>query len=512
MLIDTNTFNDLLLLIINKNTSQNRQLALEILDHYNNQPKLSNDNNDLYDLYTNLLTDVINGNFEKSKNKNDITVLFNKYKANKKLTENKLILDNLQYILLNDEEVSDKLLDMIDKKLRNLVTWFRCNKQIRSMFGYANNINIDSDENLISNKFQKLIDMSRDIESSIRNVQSQDKLYIERIVSDKRDTIKNAFSLYKRRNVTGSIITGLQGLNKMCGKRESFKLGESIMFCALTHHYKSMMLLSMARWIKEYNTFDVRDGKKPLVLFISLENEAHENLLLWYKRMYHSLTNEYDITSVSEKEIIDKIYNYFAQNNVTFIIDRYLPGDFGYNELVNLVNDFEDKGYYIVACIIDYLSQMKKNYAAMSKGAGNYVLLKNLYNATCNFLSSKGICLLTGHQLNRGASEIVSSGIPYPVKRFGENHLADAIDVGREIDFIIYMHIEKNHLGESYLTLKWGKHRYNDDTKEIDKFCAYKFSEIGIIDDYGKKSTFIRNIYNGDNPDKEGKSKELNIY
>lgn len=511
MIINIDIFNDVLLLIINNNTSQNKQLIFEIIDYYKNQPILSKDMIKIYDLYLNLLHDIIQSNLEKRSNSTDLMLLFNKYKMNSELEKNKLILDNIEYILTNKDMISNDLLNMIEKRLRNLVTWHRCNKQIRKTFGYINNISLDLDDDKTNTYFNKVINMSRDIESSIRNIQSKNNLYIERIISSERSTIKKAFLQYKERNVTGSIKTGLQGLNRMCGGRESFKLGESVMFCALTHNFKSMMLLSIARWIKEYNSFDKKDGKKPLVLFISLENEAHENLLLWYKQIYHTLTNDVDIISESVEEVIDKIYNYFAESDITFVIDRYLPGEFGYDELVNLINDFEDKGYYIICTIIDYLSQMKKE--ADSNKVGNYLLIKNLFNSTCNFLKSKGILFYTVHQLNRGASEIVSSGVPYPIKRFTENHLSDAIDVGREVDMIIFLHIEKNHLGEPYLTMKWYKHRYVNDTKEIDKFCCYKFSEVGIIDDYGKKPTYVRSIYvDNENSNNEEPTKDLQVY
>lgn len=509
MLINIDTFNDMLLLIINKNSAQNKRLVFDIIEYYKLQPIISKDTNKLFELYLNLISDIIYSDLEKGKNSNDLVVLFNKYKTNNELEKNKLILDNINYFLTNKDPVSDDLLDMTEKKLRNLLTWHRCNKNIRRMFGYVNNISLDLDEDKTKDYFQKVIGMSRDVETSIRNIQNNNNLYVERIITNERETIKKAFLQYKERTFTGRIVTGLQGLNNMCGGYNSFKLGESVMFCALTHNYKSMMLLSVARWIKEYNTFDMKNGKKPLVLFISLENEAHENLLLWYKQIYSTLTNDFDLDSQSESEIIDKIYNYFNESNITFVIDRYLPSEFGYDDLVNMVNDFEDKGYYIVCTIIDYLSQMKKEDDSR---VGNYLLIKRLFNSTCNFMKSKGILFCTGHQLNRAASEIVSSGVNYPVKRFTENHLADAMDVGKEIDFMIFMHIEKNHMSESHLTLKWGKHRYIHDTVEINKFCCYKFSKVGIVDDYEKEATFTRNIYTNGNSSDNSNSDKLTIY
>lgn len=145
---------------------------------------------------------------------------------------------------------------------------------------------------------------------------------------------------------------------------------------------------SVSRWEKDNKVIENKKGKRPLILFISLENDTCENLLMWYKKVYYTLTGKHDIASVSEDEVIDKIYEYFAESNTTFIMNRYLPNVFGYEELVHLVDSFEDQGYYIVSCIIDYLSQMKKSYN------------NNISNITCEFLKSKSISLFTRQQLD----------------------------------------------------------------------------------------------------------------
>ena len=55
--------------------------------------------------------------------------------------------------------------------------------------------------------------------------------------------------------------------------------------------------------------------------------------------------------------------------------------------------------------------------------------------------------------------------------------------------------MESNHLGQKYLTMQRGKHRYVDDTPENHKYCAYPFSPYGIGDDLGSTPMYVTDIW-----------------
>jgi hypothetical protein len=443
----------------------------------------------------------------KDKNKLELKLLFNKIKGNEIFDQYSYYLDPLQDILINEDKFSENYLNDISDKLNNIIIWYKCNNKIKSLYGYLHNANISNEsKESINHTFNSIINISSDIEKIIKQKQDAKELAIETINLSSKEDIAKAYKLYKDRNITSVIKLGLKGLNKMLGERQGVPLGRSIVFAALTHNYKSTMLLNVARWCKEYNHFPIKNGKKPLIIYISLENESHENMMLWFKYVYQTiLKKKLKKEPTTDEEIIQLIYDYFYQSDLDIAILRYLPSDFGYIELTDLITKYEEEGYYIPACIIDYLSQMKLvdfNEGNRYTIKGNHMLIKDLFNKTCNYLKSKGITLFTGHQLNSGASFLLNSGV-YPIKKFNQSHFAGSTDVAREIDIIVYLNIEKNHKNIPYLTIHWGKTRYETSIKENDKFICYKFTEDGILDDINTKFMGVKNIYNVDDSDED---------
>ena len=131
----------------------------------------------------------------------------------------------------------------------------------------------------------------------------------------------------------------------------------------------------------------------------------------------------------------------------------------------------------------------------MSSNIGNHLLIQELYSKACNFARTANFGLFSAHQLNRKAAELVSM-IQNPVKRFNENHLALSIDVAREPEIIIYMHIERNDEGIPFLTFKLGKNRYVNDVPDSNKYVAYRLiKDIGLEEDIGKQFKGVKNIY-----------------
>ena len=506
MQINENTLLDTLTLLVNINTISTRKLCSDLLKYFNNQlsSKIITDNiiEDYKKILVDIIVEIIDLKITKDNNNTDLKTIYNKVKLNPIFKQMPNYLDPLTSILTIEDNVSSEYLDSISNKLSNIVIWFKCNEKLKYMYGHLNNMNINQLDESVEKSFNSIINTSQDIEKIIRQRKNIQDLAIERIHSSSFDEISNAYKLYKERNITHIIKLGLQGMNRALGKKGGIPLGRSVVFGALTHNYKSTMLLSVARWCKEYNYFPIKDGKKPLILFISLENEGHENMMLWWKTAYETLIKDkLEKEPETEEEVIKQIYDYFYQADIEIVIERYLPSEFGYNELVELINNYEDSGFYIPVCIIDYLSQMKlidtNGYNSYSN-QGNYLLIKNLYNKVCNFCGSKGITLFTGNQLNTQAAYLLNSGVN-PVKKFNQSHFSGASDVAREVDIIYFLHIEKNQNGDPYLTIQLNKDRYETTTKEQYKFIAYKFTEHGIIDDINTSFQGVKDIYKIDN-------------
>ena len=111
-------------------------------------------------------------------------------------------------------------------------------------------------------------------------------------------------------------------------------------------------------------------------------------------------------------------------------------------------------------------------------------------------MKHEGSCLVTAHQLNRDAAKIAASGATNIVDKFGIGYLADGMDPQREVDAVVFQHIEKNAVTNvPYLTMRIDKHRYVNDTPEMWKRTAYRFTPVGIPDDINGPDLSIKDIY-----------------
>jgi len=511
MVLNYKIFLDLLMILIQNKTEDTLIMIDEVIDIFNENRFSIRDESSVLFLIS-LINEIREIDLTFKDNKADILALYQKRKADPVLKTNDDLRESLETILTN-EMSANTLLNSI-QRIRNFILWTKCNRFVSKM--YASLKESSKTENVLTQKnhLANILTTINDLKESLKIVDVNKTKFIERINFDNRKDIVDAFAKYKERKIDFCFKTGLQGLNKMYGKRNGPTLGESSVFCGLPHQYKSGMLMSFAKWAVHYNTVPKSiNNKKPMILFITLENEAFENMIWWFEKLYQIISEQPPPDTMTDNEIVDFIYKYFEKNDYTFVIERYLPETFGYNDYVELIESYERAGYRIFMSIIDYLQCMNlRNDSGVnfsSTNTQNHLLIKDLFSKMCNYNKSKGISLITAHQLNREAARIVSTGVPYAVKRFNGIHLAYSADVEREPDFLAYINIEKNQKGESFLTVSRGKHRYVDDTPESDKFFAYKFDKYGIPDDVlEEKSRAVKDIYNRKKLTKEEKEEE----
>jgi hypothetical protein len=442
--------------------------------------------------YSNVIKELLASQLNIEKHKSSIINIIRKHLSVKHFEGDDVFKEHILKVI--EEEMTTDRLVTLSKKITNFVIWHKANMATKRIFGglkeCSATYDIDYQESRISDINDQLLSFKKEIDliqAKIGNNQTLEKIDF----TDKED-ISNAFDIYKSRKVSHIMKTGLQGLNQLCGPRGGFALGESVIFCALPHNFKSTMLMSIAKWIVKYS-IPPKTDKKPMILFITLENEAYENMMIWFESIYYDL-HGCKPTDMTDEDIINCIHDYFSSKDYVLVIERYLPSTFGFEELVTLIEKYENSGFYIYGVFIDYLQHMKKS-SGLNSRVGNHLLIQELFNRVCNFFKAKGTTMFSAHQLNRKAAEIVSSGLPDPVKRFSEDHLAFSMDVAREPDMIVYMHITKNDEGVPFLTLKWGKHRYVHDTPEAHKYVAYELTDNGLIDDVEADFGGTRNIY-----------------
>lgn len=491
---DANLFLDAITLLIHVNDDKSHKLVQEIIAISRNSNQYLAHESKLIRFYIQLAENIISTRLTVD-NKGELTVLLTKFKNDPAFNDTPEVYENLREIFLSPDKFSEDNLAFIVERLQNAVLWNKSSLYTRKQFASLTRCEDTTDPTEQRRYLQNVLNAAKDLQAAHEeHAYDDDKGLIEHIDFTDVKSIKAALEKYSTRKEANTMKLGLQGLNRMFGGKGP-GMGESIVFNALQHNFKSGMLMSMAKWIVKYN-IPPQDpqGRKPLILFFTLENESFENLMWWFRNTYETAYNK-SSEGMSQESIIDHVYNYFNEKGYVFIVERYLPSEFGYNDLVKVYEKYENSGYFIVATIIDYMNNMKKtDNAGRASNTGNYLLVRELYSNTCNFTKSKGTLLTTAHQLNRAAQQMVGQTANV-VKKFNNSHMADSMDVQREVDTSIYIHIERNQMGDAYLTMKRDKRRYDNTTPDSHKYCAYKFGPYGIPDDVSSEDMSVKDIY-----------------
>jgi len=481
MNITSDLFLDCIVLLIHDNGEKHKRIVSELIALYETETRgrhASLEKDSLISFYIRVLKGLITGKFDPS-NKDECRHYLLKMRSDIAMEKRRDLFDMLSDTFLKREEMSATKLEEIARGIQNQLVWNRMNKAARTMFGKLGDAKdmVDPQE-----QAKVLTDLLGGLQETLMTCTAAVQAdhaggMVDRVNFGDRESMAKALSKHKERAVTGVIKTGLQGINRML-KEGGFIQGESIVFNALSHHYKSGILQSMAMWAQLYNTPVIPpSGKKPMILMISLENEAFQNFI-WISRKVYFQETGLNSSDLTQEELIEWTHQRFNQSGYSLEVLRYLPNEFGYEEVVALTNYYEQLGYHIVMMVIDYMNNMRKgDVNARVSEAGNHLLVKGLYNKVCNYTKTKGTTLVTAHQLNRKAQELANQKKTYVVKHFNSEHLADSMDVQREVDTSFYMHIENNHEGFPFLTIRLDKRRYQEGIAEGRRLCAYPFLE-----------------------------------
>lgn len=501
MFMSPDLFLNCILCIINDNSERLRKLIDQLIQVFETDNKTNTTiDNDVTRFYIRILKDIMQAKVTKD-HQDELRIILLKFQSDPILSKRKEIYELLHGIFTSAEKLSTERLNELSATIQNMLLWHDTNKLTRSQFAIlsraADMINPLDQANELR-KVRKLSEGIHDVfEKSHAEIGSSRPEPVERVDLSDRDSMRIALNMQKERSVTGVLRMGLQGLNRMFGERGGLARGESLVVYALKHNYKSSLMMSIATWVALYNNASVsgvQGDKKQLVLLISLENEAHQNFVWMYRHHYEAI-NRSSSKHLNDDQVTEWCHETFNKSGFTLVIERFLPQKFTYNAFVSLCEYYINSGYHIVFVGVDYLNLMNKTIEGMRTEA-NHLAVRDIFSSFCNYTKSKGITFVTAHPLNRKAAELRATGVANVVKRFDESHLADSVDVAREVDLEVFINIERNLDNIAYLTFQRGKHRYVDNTPDQHKYFAQKFhKDYGIIDDVLLAPTYVSDIY-----------------
>jgi hypothetical protein len=501
MFVSASTYLDAIFLLLGDNSDRSKAMVKEFLDLSDkgkNKKEMYSQDDELIECYRGLIKSVINENITQE-NQTASKMLLLKVKSNEVLKSHPVVRDLLTDILTNQEAITDKQVDKYLKSIRNAILLAEIDNTARKVFAKTKLVSEIHD---VEEQESELSRVSEFLNSSLKNIEAKrtmtntkaSETYVS--LSD-TDSIMRAIDTFMDRNIRGIITTGLQGLNKALGDRRGIGLGETTVFAAPSHNYKTGMLVSFLIWATAYNSFKqvVEPGKKAMIYFISLENEVSQNIMDVFKALYGRVEKKkVDVTTLSKEFITQWLMDYFGQFDVEVFIDRYTPHEFSFSRFTQRYNAFTELGYHIVVVDLDYMSEARGlDPGDTVSSTGRRQMISENYLKFPNHAKQCGYALITGHQLNRSADE-EGQKKRYAVKTFNPSMMAESSDVMRAIDILFFLKLENNVDNHKFLTAINRKNRYCKDTKEADKFFAYPFTEFGIMDDIDDLPQFVTDI------------------
>ena len=448
----------------------------------------------LIDLYCDIMRKIINSDISLD-NKLAVDKTLAEFESHKGVVDNPHIIDRITSLIKNRKSITDEQLDRMKQDVRKWVIWNQGNKGIRKIYGLSQKVQTTLDPILQDRILNELLDNARKLTETYESKLTSDSGKVDEIDTTNKHSIIRAIKSYRKKRVKNGYRLGLQGVSKLFGKALGPVEGEFIAFAALSHHYKSGIMMDIARWIPTYNQPINKSDKMPCVVFISLENEIYENMMMWYNSVYYSIHNKPPSNNVSDEEIVNTVMQSFAKHGFVLKVYRMEGEVFGFDEWKKLHEDLSKK-YDIVASVLDYAGLMKLDSSSdKSRGTTEARKLQDLYYKLKTYANRNRTMVITGIQLDTEAKRLAASGQTNIVSRLRDAHLADCRAAKSELDVLIFMYLETNHLGDKYLTMRIDKHKYVHDTPEEWKQVSYKFTDYGIPDDINSEPRYVRDIY-----------------
>lgn len=488
-------FLNAILLLCYKKDADTIDLIQKIIESYNRDKNQSvSISGTALDIYIEILKELMSDEVDLH-DKRALNTLLLKYKEYAAVQNDPELYTRLKEIILDDKQPTAEQIDNLYNKLTNILVMDDTLKIVKRMFGRLSNAVAASSAAKQNDILKEIRDLSAEIIEKHDNatIDDDDDMRTTFLDFTDKESIKKACQVYENVAVKGMMKTGLQGMNLALGG--GFKIGESIVFNALSHEGKSLSLLKFVRWQVTLNSFPL-EVKNPTVILYSLENEVSQNLKLLYDELYINKYKQPPEPNTPIDKVVDFCFDEFTSRGWRLIVQRRIGAEFGFAQLVADFEDYVRRGFTPMMVVIDYMDMMAKGGVLDDDSGSNHLLIKQLYTNMCNFLKSRNCTLVTAHQLNRKAAESVRNNPVGAVKRFGIDMLSGSMDPQREVDVVFYQHIEQNAQGVPFMTYKLDKHRYEHNVPEKYKCFAYEFEgSLGILDDVESENKCIYNIY-----------------
>lgn len=283
-------------------------------------------------------------------------------------------------------------------------------------------------------------------------------------------------------NPSHRLFTGMKGFNKLIGG--AFETGRVYMLLGLAAAGKSMVLLNLAKQIKDFNKgYRTKDPTKtPCVIILTMENTVQETV----DRLYQITTSE-DMKQIEDVNVaMDK----FRSNGMTItkespidIMVKYVPNRTVTTEfLYTLYEELEEDGYEMICCIQDHVKRIKSN----ERTTDLRIELGNIVNEFKNFAIAKDVVVITNSHLNRDAASKVEDGKNSNrqdiINILGKQNIGESLLMIDNLDMAIIINRETDRATDTeYMGFKRIKERVRVDPNFVKMYQPFADGSIAKL-------------------------------
>lgn len=355
-------------------------------------------------------------------------------------------------------------------------------KEILNKYAYKAKFRPDE----ITNISSFIREMVSELEPFQTNIAEKDPAVVASVKLSDLDALTEVFDrAKKRRDGSGSLITGWQGLNEMLDG-VGLRRGELLTVAALQHGNKSGFTRMLFKQIAMYNTPVMEDpNKKPALVHYSFEDELETNVDYWYRNIYeneHKIKVTRDMlvnTPSSEKSRY--VYEKLSATGYEIFLHRINPSEWTFRDIQNDLIRIETEGYEIHCCTIDYLSMIPTTGCTIGPAG---VDIRDLFRRMRNFCSAHKITLITPHQLSTEAKMMARDEVANFIQKLvGGGYYSGTKQLDQEIDTELFIHRTKAANGKWYQEIQRGKRRDGEIVPDSKLYFCMQFQDIGTLPD-----------------------------
>ena len=255
--------------------------------------------------------------------------------------------------------------------------------------------------------------------------------------------------------------------------------GELTVIEALQHKNKTGFTLSIFLQTLLNNKIELKDGKKPIWLWISLEDDILQIVIKIFVYLYFRKYKKMPLMlEIDNKYISDFVKTEIDATGNRLIVRRIDNTQFTIEKYRKIVESYELTGNRVIVTSVDYLEKAYTDGNKYSTGA-NGSGLKNMFTYFRTYIQQKNILFLTPHQIAVDALNAIRNGASD--KEFlklivGKNFTQGSRGLPQEFDVEVLIHLCKIN-GIDYQAVQIGKFKRPDYVDPRDKFMLIPFEK-----------------------------------